>query len=670
MLSKGSRAADTRSRSRRPLAEAIAGFPVITCDVFDTAVVRRLARAEDIPLLTGLRAAAAGLLTCPAAAFREFRLEAERAARRDAIAAGHDEVRLEEICARLAACGVVTDPIALAALEVAVERSLCVPVAAIRSALAARSAGQRLMFLSDTILPGQAVAAVLRDAGYGGAIEVLTSADTRRNKASGRLFAHALEALGVTADTVLHIGDDPVSDIQRARDHGIATFQVTRDWPPPENEAVAQQDPLLRLTHSYRRSRAAPPPADAETLPRYASLLLIGFTLFVLAEARRRGIDRIYFLARDGHIPLALARRLVARSGQAVELHYLEVSRQAITVPALANDLPRLAEVIGDSLLDRPLQTALSFLGIDDTVTAGLLRGIGIDPDVRLTGPAGREPIRRLFAAGQDLIAARLAERREAAMAYLEQSGFLAPGPRLIVDVGWRGSTQKALAALTGLPGADVIGCYIGLWAEALAPDFNPDNAVGYLFGFGHPRHRADIVRDGYVLLELFLSSPAASVSHYVRRDDGTTGPAFTGEPEPGRSIRQQIMFAIETLCLAEFDNLDTLLDGNWPAELDADAGLFDLRGLLAQPTRQQVAAVNRIPFIHGVDGGHSSVAVNPVPLHELVLHPGHALRRIGNSPWRAGAVRASLPWPVPDMSYADFRHRFQRLLALTGRRL
>lgn len=648
----------------------MAGFPVITCDVFDTAVVRRLARAEDIPLLTGLRAAAMGLLTCPPAAFREFRLEAEQAARRAAVAAGHDEVRLEEICSHLAACGIVTDPTALATLEVAVERSLCLAVATIRSALAARSSGQRLVFLSDTILPGEAVAAVLRDAGYGEDIQVLTSADTRRNKASGRLFAHALESLGVTADKVLHIGDDPVSDIQRARAFGIATFQVARPWPPPETEAVARQDPLLRLAHSYRRSRAAPPPTETTTLSRHASLLLIGFTLFVLAEARRRGVDRIYFLARDGHIPLALARRLVARSGQAVELHYLEVSRQAITVPALANDLPRLAEVIGDSLLDRPLQTALGFLGIDNSVTAGLLRGIGIDPDVRLTGAAGREPIRRLFAAAHDLIAGRLADRRDAAMAYLGQSGFLAPGPRLIVDVGWRGSTQKSLAALTGLPITDLVGCYIGLLAEALAPDLNPGNAVGYLFGFGHPRCRANVVRDGYVLLELFLSSPAASVSHYGRSGDGTTGPVYIDEPEPGRSVRKQTMFALKSGIIAEFDDLDTMLDGNWPPELDPEAAVFDLHDLLTRPTRQQVAGVNRIPFIHGVDGTHSAVAVNPVPLHELVLYPSNSLRRIGNSPWRAGAVRASLPWPVPDMTYADFRHRLRRLLGLIGRRV
>jgi hypothetical protein len=254
------------------------------------------------------------------------------------------------------------------------------------------------------------------------------------------------------------------------------------------------------------------------------------------------------------------------------------------------------------------------------------------------------------------------------AMTYLQQSGFLVPGPRLIVDVGWRGSTQKALASLTGLPPDDLVGCYIGLLAEALAPDFNPRNAAGYLFGFGHPRHRSEMVQDGYVLLELFLSAPVGSVSHYARRDDGVVSPVLAQEREPGRSIRQNAVAAIASGCLDEFDILDSMLAGDWPGELDPDAAAFDLRGLLTRPTRREVARVNAIPFIHGLEGTHNVVAANPVPLHELLLHPGATLRRIGNSPWRAGAVRGSLPWPIPDMTFAELRHRVQQLLRLAGR--
>lgn len=646
------------------LAAAIARSPVISCDIFDTALRRRLARPEDVHLATGLRAAVAGLLTCTAAAFREVRVSAEQAARRVAEQAGHDEVRLAEVYAHLHACGVVTDADAMVALECAVERCVCVAVEPVRAALATLRSDQRLVFVSDTLLPGAFLADLLEANGYGPGCMVFSSADTRRNKASGRLFHHLIEALDCPPGDILHIGDNPVSDVANARAAGLAV----QPWPgirhPPEPEAVAAHDPVLRLLHSHRRVEPAAPATD---LHRYGTLLLVGFTLFVLAEARRRGIDRVYFLARDGHIPLAIARRLQARHSDGPTLRYLHVSRQAIAVPALAGDLPRLADLIGNSLLDRPLATALEGVGIDAATTGGLLRGLGIDPSLSLAAAGGPATMRRLCEAGQTLIAASLAARREAALAYLDQSGFLAPGPRLIVDVGWRGSTQLALAQLTGLPAAAIAGCYLGLWADALGPGLNPATATGYLFTFGHPSQATDMVADGYVLPELFLSAPHGSVTQY-RVAAGRAEPVLASEPEPGATLRRAAVNAIEAGGLAEFDWLDTLLDGAWPEAIDPASALFDFAPLLTRPCAEQVAALDCIPFIQGLDGARTVQPVTRIPLHQMLLDPRTALRRAANAPWRAGTVRASLPWPFPAMTYRDFRHRLDRVRRLLRR--
>lgn len=646
------------------LCAAIARSPIISCDIFDTALRRRLARPEDVHLATGLRAAAAGLLTCSAAAFRDLRVSAEHAARRVAEQAGHDEVRLTEVYAHLHACGVVTDPDAMAALECAVERSVCVAVEPVRAALATRRADQRLVFVSDTLLPGRFLAGLLEANGYGPGCVVFSSADTRRNKASGRLFRHLIETLDCPARDILHIGDNPHSDVANARAAGLAVQPWPRIWHPPEPEAVAAHDPVLRLLHSHRRAEPAVPAAD---LHRYGTLLLVGFTLFVLAEARRRGIGQVYFLARDGHIPLAIARRLLLRRPDGPALRYLHVSRQAIAVPALAGDLPRLADLVGNSLLDRPLATALEGVGIDAATTTDLLRGLGIDPSLSLAAAGGPPTMHRLFEAGQTLIAASLAARRAAALAYLDQSGFLAPGPRLIVDVGWRGSTQLALAQLADLPASAIAGCYLGLWADALRPALNPATAAGYLFAFGHPSKASDMVADGYVLPELFLSAPHGSVTHY-RVAAGVAEPVLASEPEPGATRRRAAVDAIEAGCLAEFDQLDAMLDGAWPEGIDPASALFDFAPLLTRPSAAQVATLDRIPFIQGLDGARTVPPVTRIPLHQMLLDPLTALRRAANAPWRAGTVRASLPWPFPAMTYGDFRHRLECVRRLLRR--
>ena len=636
--------------------------------MFDTALMRLLARPEDVHLLTGLRAHRQGLLRCSAEAYQDYRQEAERAARQAAAQAGHDEPRLEEIHRRLFLGAVITSVDDLCRVECEAEASVCRPIVPVRQALSDIGLGRQLVFLSDSVLPGPAVAAMLTAGGFGPAPTVITSADIRRSKASGRLFTHVLENLGTRASDILHIGDNPDSDIRQAKAHGLATFHLPRAWPPPEPEKLRRQHPILRLVHSHRRSRPMSPSADASPpIPRYASVLMIGFTLFVLAEARRRGIGRVYFLARDGYIPFAIARRLAAHRVDSPQLDYLHVSRQAVLVPALSGDLPALATVIADSMLDRPARTILSFLGFNEAETSRLLSEIGVDPhDIldRATAPAS---IHRLLRAGGAMIADRLNERRDAAMAYLRQSGFLAPGPRLLVDVGWRGSTQKALARLTESGPGDIVGCYIGLVADALGPEMNLGNAAGYLFSFGHPRDRAETVRDGYGLLELFLSAPHGSVSHYTTAGEVAV-PVLANEAEPGGLVRRQAVEAIEAGCLAEFDSLDRMLGGDWPEELAAESALFDTADLLSRPSRAEVAAMNAVPFIHGIGGTGAVVAVNPVPWDEMLRNPRGALGRIATSPWRAGAARASLPWPIPDMHYADFRHRMERLLRLIGR--
>jgi FMN phosphatase YigB (HAD superfamily) len=645
--------------------QKIAGFAIVSCDVFDTAVMRVLARPEDLLLALGLRARALGLVSCGPEAFREYRQQAERVARRQAEAAGHDEVRILEVYEELRAWGVTLDPARLAELEFAVERSACRAVEPVRALLAARDPAQRLVFVSDTMLPGRWLATLLRDCGYGEDCLVLSSADTRHSKHSGRMFAHLLQTMGCNASEIVHVGDNPVSDVARPREHGIAAVHLPWQPPRPEPERLQREHAVIRLLHSHRRSRAAPPDstADGPALYPYVSGLLIGFTLFVLAEARRRGINRIFFLARDGHLPLAIARRLLGRTGENIDLSYLQVSRQSVVVPSMLDNIPGFAEDVARSVNGRPLDTALDCIGIDAEAMRGLLARCGLDP----MQPADPESIRRLFDANQTLIRERLEALRDSALRYLDQSGFLAPGPRLIVDVGWRGSTQKALARLTGIPPADIAGSYLGLLPDALSPGLDPCSAAGYLFAFGDPRPLMETVLEGYVLLELFLSAPHGTVLHYA--DSGSeVVPVHAVEPEPGGALRRQALIALEAGCLREFDSLDAILDGAWPAAIDPRSAMADLEPLLTRPTARDVALINAIPFIQGFNGAHTVVASNPVPLHEWLLNPRGTLRRIERAPWRSGTIRASLPWPCPAMSFQDLHHRVGRLCRLLGR--
>ncbi|HEY1932702.1 MAG TPA: hypothetical protein VGG99_11865 [Acetobacteraceae bacterium] len=673
-MTKASRAASVApDASADAIARTIADAALITCDVFDTAIARSLARPEDLHLATGARAGALGLTRCSAEAFRDHRIAAETSTRAALLHGDDDEIPLAAIHRTLQSWNVVTDGAATAALEFLVERSVCRPILPVRDALLRRRPAQRLVFLSDSTLPGDWLATILTDCGYGDRFDVISSADIGRNKAAGGLFRHLLATLECKPQEIVHLGDNPVSDVVRPREFGIRPLHLPAPRIPPEPESVARRPFVMRLAHSHRRSRAvlanaAPAAGTADEavlhdprLQRACLFPLIGFSLFLLAEARRRGIRRIYFLARDGHLPLAIVRRLNARRNDPVELTYLHCSRQAIVVPTLQNDLPQLARHIADGLMRRPLRHALACIGLDAATTAAMAHAAGLDPDQRVQGALGRALVARLLDVHARKIEAILREHREAALAYLDQAGFLQPGPRMIVDVGWRGSVQKALTSLSGAPAADIFGCYLGLWAEALSEDLTLDQASGYLFSFGSPKWTADIVRQGYILFELFFSSPDPTISHYARQD-GQVTPIHAPEPAAGASVRRQAFAAIERTCLADFDSLDAMLDGAWPDTLDPAAALGDMVPLLTRPSARDVAALNRIPYVHGLDGGKNVPPVNQVPLLAWLKSPSRTIRRIADAPWQAGTLRASLPRFVPDVGFPEFRDRFQRL--------
>ena len=660
----------TRDSSIR-LRDAIAAYPVISCDVFDTALLRRLARPEDVHLATGTRAAAEGLIPYGPGAYQRYRLEAERAARASVEALGKDEVTLDEICARMVTMRLLADEAAaarLASLEFAVERAVCTADRDILDALSQRRDGQRLVFVSDSILSGDQIAALLRDAGYDGPFTVFSSADARRSKHTGRLFAQVMDTLGCRPDDVVHLGDNPHSDVAQARAMGIKAIQIPRRPRPPEPAAVASSDPLLRLSHSHRRSLGAGPTgagdrAPARPLHHYVATLMIGFALFVLAEARRRGIRRIHFLARDGYLPFLLAQRIVARRGDDLDLVYLHASRRSVTVPSLADDWPRIQQQLLDNYASQPLSRVLEFIDVAPETTATMLRGIDIDPARPIDAEFGVAEIQRLFDAQRTLIADALEARRAAALGYLGDAGFLAPGPRMVVDVGWRGSIQESLGRLAKLPPDDVFGCYLGLLPDALRAAINPATTASYLFAFGHPLPVMQDVWDGYILMELFFSAPHSSVVGYERRD-GSWQPMHGAEEEPGASQRKAAFEAIQAGVLAEFDALDSMLGGAWPEGIAPESAFLDIRRLLTQPSREEVEAINAIPFVQGIGAGTISAA-KAIPWRAWLRHPRATIRQIERSTWSAGAARLSLPWPVPSMPVRTLRHRFDRIASL-----
>jgi hypothetical protein len=116
-------------------------------------------------------------------------------------------------------------------------------------------------------------------------------------------------------------------------------MEAASDWPA---------DLGARLALASRAARTAVPAAPGrETAIRdvaagVAAPALVMFASWLLAESRRRGLEQLRFLSRDGQVLHELARRLATASGGGPDLEYVYSSR--ITWSLAATDPRDLAE--------------------------------------------------------------------------------------------------------------------------------------------------------------------------------------------------------------------------------------------------------------------------------------------------------------------------------------
>ncbi len=306
-------------------------------------------------------------------------------------------------------------------------------------------------------------------------------------------------------------------------------------------------------------ARAAAAPADGDARARalrtvaagVVGPMLAGYVLWILADARARGIGRLYFLARDGQVLHALARRLGSVAAPEIALAYLPASRQ-IWNRAISDSRDHhwlwYGGHAGTSVAGLLRRLAVPGDGPEGQAVADGLAGLGL-PRETWDRPLGEAEAGRLRAwlAGPDFAAAaapaRAANRRRL-VAHLAQEGLVDPAapsaapsggrPAAIVDLGWIGSLHDALARLLAEEGAPPVDCYL-FGIEAVKDATFLDRRRGFFFD--HNRGQgADVLPrrdDQRAFLEVFCAADHGTVTGLAAMPDGgiaaETDPAWAG---------------------------------------------------------------------------------------------------------------------------------------------
>ena len=614
-------------------------------DVFDTCLQRDLAVPSDLflALAEDLEAQLEPRLGPDYRhIFLSSRKQAETEARR---ASAAEDVTLAEIWERLAAKLPGLDPQAGMAAELAAEAAALGPNRAVLDEVRALDAeGVRIVFISDSYLPAEAIRDALVSAGFPATHDnVHVSGEIGVTKArSGALFRHVLEREGVPAAHMTHLGDNWHADVTMARRAGIRAQHLTATRLTRIERALlaaaAPRDGLFvsRLVGTMRRFRldgsGTGDEAAQDFTAAFSGPFLFLFACWLAGRARAGGIERLYFMSRDCYRLWRMAQTM-PRLFEGIECRYLYASRQALYLPAVMRAQPEEMPWLIRPFERRHLDTILAKLELDRSHPALADLAAALGPEGELTSEQEAELMARLCRPPLSTqIAATAKARRDAALAYLEAEKLFEPERFAIVDLGWRLAVQSSLGKI--LRHSDPLlvtrGLYLGIAQDRHSPaETGPTEALFHVPSPDQGRQIGKPAVFGYTkLLEHILSgAPHGTVHHYAMDSAGTAEPVCADLAPQAQHQEEQLAQLAEAFAA----RLDATCAGAGPAD---PAPLIDrlVRKGLTDPNPDWIRVLGRIP-----------VSTDQNNRGAIRLHQPYGWRDIAG---RLAGNRRARPWP------------------------
>lgn len=645
----------------------------VTLDAFDTLITRPLLDPNDVFLITGAILNRASIIDLPP---NEWKNQRHRTADRLIARAEGREVVLEEIYTALVEAGVLPAHRMQEAIEIEIETEVALIRPIHRNIDLLRNlkaAGKPVRILSDTHLPHQALHRLLAKCGVDiPPDDARASSQTRATKHHGALFAETARELAVPAREILHVGDNFRADVRRAIQTGMKAAQFSHGKRTKYEQDLAKRlgaEPLLAsmFAGSARIARLS-----ANVSTRHArdlweisasviAPLLTVYVLWCLREAVARGVQRLYFLSRDGEILLKIAQALAPLVSPDLECRYLHVSRQSLLLAGIRDIGPAERTWILSDAAWRTLDSQLARLDIERDEFAAV---VGADSPLfqgepkAWLGLAGAAVLADMleFPQVRALILEKASRRGAVALEYLRQQNVLTPGGVGVVDVGWQGRLQASIVRLAEaedpLFAERMHGFYVGI--------ANHDTQSGTYTAYGPLALVANFNwAEREPLLEAFCAACHGTVRGYYREPDGHIAVELASPDNPeaeawGLRTQQNAIeaFALELALAARTAQIDLLRHIEFLARPLQD----HVRRFVEQPTLREARVYGAFPS--PVDDRHETheelaQIIRWTP-KDLLRRARRKTRRI--SYWPEASLTRSAPAPARQLLTGAYR--------------
>jgi FMN phosphatase YigB (HAD superfamily) len=442
-------------------------YRLISFDIFDTLLCRPLLDPETIKAIVSRRISGdAGIL------YKQYRAIAEQQAREHKGA----DIGLDDIYNYLGKLSGLSkaELTHIRRLEEEVEVVSLEPrpevVALFKKAI---QTGKPVVLISDMFLPQALIEKCLLKYDISGWDAIFLSNSIGLRKDSGDLYTYVLKHFKLTQNQLLMVGDNERSDVQIPCDmgagfiHTIKPGELARGLPRFADliaEHERKQDPDAELTLGLGLRKAFSPIKFSAFTPEslldpsfyqwgfgLVGPLLVSFADWLLQKAQADGMERLFFLSREGKIIKQIFDLWVEGKDDAPVSEYLTLSRRAAGVSAITSfkDIIALAQTTYyPNTLESFLQTRYG-LSLDEPRWQRISQAFNLNRDSIVS--VYDQKVNQLESLLRDItpeILARVQLEKVPLFHYLQEIGLNQDGRRAVVDIGYGGSVQRYLNIL------------------------------------------------------------------------------------------------------------------------------------------------------------------------------------------------------------------------------
>lgn len=314
---------------------------IYSYDIFDTCLVRACGSPADLWDVLAHNILGDSADSARISDFILIRRKAEGQAREQLINESKEDVTIDDIysyCDFSSLTPMSNEDIIKKEIEV--EDSMLVPVLKIKEEIDnLHRNGKHITFISDMYLPTSFIRNKLQSTGlYTEGDHLYISSDIGKSKSTGHLFDYVRDDLKATFSHWIHQGDNCHSDYEIPKKKCIKAKLINHPLSYYEHKALEYDwggascdiQKIAAICRATRLSMQDTP--GYRFAADFIAPLMTTFVHHILDDANRRGLQHLYFVARDAGILYHIAQQFVPLY-PTISIHYLYASRQSLYQP-------------------------------------------------------------------------------------------------------------------------------------------------------------------------------------------------------------------------------------------------------------------------------------------------------------------------------------------------